>query len=554
MRGAARRGARFSVPQRHSCRCKANERGFALLLVFLLAAAVALMLYIQIPRVAFESERDKEQVLIDRGEGYKRGIQLFYLANRRYPSTLDELEKLGDKRYLRRRYKDPITGKDEWRLIHSNGAFLTDSIIKKPPGGKDDPNKDQLAGNLTNGAQLGGTTPGTTPAGTQPDGSQAPVEVNAAVLRRPSDRQLVPSTGFATPPAAFDLTNANQPVDAGFNPQSFPPITTYTPVPVSQFPPITLQPGATQPFNVTPNQPFNPQVPGQQFPPQQFPGQQFPNAGQQFPGQQFQGQQGQQFQGQQFQPQQFPGFPGQQFPGQQFPGQQPLPGQAPVPAQGAAGVQYRIDANGQFVPINPAQGQGVPGQPQAPGQFFPQGQPGQVPGQNPNQFGQPTFPGTPPGGFPAPPISSQGNFGTSPFPGQPNQPQGNFGAPGAPNAALGIINQLLTTPRQPPAGIGAGANQQQVGGGIAGVASTSTGASIKRYKERGKYNEWEFTFELQTAVPPGQAGQQPGQQPGQNQPPGAPGQTPSNPASPFGNSLGNPFGTPPGAPPAPPRP
>ena len=58
---------------------KTGERGFALLIVFLMAAAIALMLYQQMPRVAFESERDKEELLIDRGEQYKRAIQL-YLA------------------------------------------------------------------------------------------------------------------------------------------------------------------------------------------------------------------------------------------------------------------------------------------------------------------------------------------------------------------------------------------------------------------------------------------------------------------------------------------
>jgi len=539
------------------------ERGFALLLVFLLAAAVALMLYIQIPRVAFESERDKEQTLLDRGEGYKRGIQMFYVANKRYPTSLDELEKLGDKRFLRRRYKDPITGKDEWRLIHTNGAFLTDSIVQKPPGGKDDPNKPQQAGNLPNGSQLGGTQlAGTQAPGAQPDGTQGPVEVNAAVLRRPSDRPLTSSTNFAQPPTnfgqppqppgLFDPNNPNpadpnanpagnpnfqqgfpgqlpgQPgeAQAGVNPQSFPPITTaqYQPVPVSQFPPITLQPGATQPFGVNPNQPFNPQIPGQQVQGQPSPAQQ---------------------------------FPGQQFSGQQFPGQQPLPGQQSAPTP--AGVQYRIDPNGQFVPINPAQGQGIPGQPQVPGQFFPQpGQAGQLPGQNPSQFTPSPFPGVQGGGaFPAPPISNQGFPGQGlPGQGSPGQPQGNFGAPGAPNAALGIINQLLTTPRQPPAGIGGGLNNQgPVAGGIAGVASTATGASIKRYKDRGKYNEWEFTFELQGAggVPGQQPGQQLGQQPGQA--PGAPGQTPQqqNPTSPFGSPF-SPFGTAPGAPPAPPRP
>jgi hypothetical protein len=35
----------------------------------------------------------------------------------------------------------------------------------------------------------------------------------------------------------------------------------------------------------------------------------------------------------------------------------------------------------------------------------------------------------------------------------------------------------------------------QMGGGIAGVASESTGAAIKVYHERKKYNEWEFVYD-----------------------------------------------------------
>src|SRR5580700_1149476 len=101
-----------------------DERGFALLLVFLLASAVALMLYKQMPREAFESERDKEQMLIDRGEQYKRAIYLYYVSNnRQWPAKIEDLENTNNKRYLRRRYINPYTGKDEWRLIHTNGAF-----------------------------------------------------------------------------------------------------------------------------------------------------------------------------------------------------------------------------------------------------------------------------------------------------------------------------------------------------------------------------------------------------------------------------------------------
>ena len=109
-----------------------NESGFALLLVFLMAAAVSIMLYRQLPRAAFESQRGKEELLQDRGEQYIRAIQLYVAKWRRFPADLDSLEKTNNVRYLRRRYKDPMTGKDEWRAVHVDGAGqLTDSVIQK---------------------------------------------------------------------------------------------------------------------------------------------------------------------------------------------------------------------------------------------------------------------------------------------------------------------------------------------------------------------------------------------------------------------------------------
>src|SRR5580698_8085993 len=111
-----------------------NERGYSLLFVFLMASVVALYLYMQLPRVAFESERDKEQTLIDRGEQYKRAIQLYVAAVKKFPQKIEDLEDTNNKRYLRRRYIDPMTGKDEWRLIHVNAAGqLTDSLVQAPP-------------------------------------------------------------------------------------------------------------------------------------------------------------------------------------------------------------------------------------------------------------------------------------------------------------------------------------------------------------------------------------------------------------------------------------
>ncbi len=424
-----------------------SQGGFALLMVFLMAAIVALMLYQQLPRVAFETERDKEQLLIDRGEQFTRAIQLYYVAhNRQYPTSLDDLDK-GEKRYLRRRYKDPYTGKDEWRIIHTSGAFLTDSLVEKPPAA--DGSQSQSASN---------TTSDTTAADQQP-------QVNAAVLQRPSDRPLTRASGFAPP---FPQQNPN--AQAGNSP--LPPITLQPQQGPQQgqgaLPPITLQPGGVnQPGGLPPitlvpaggqggqkgtgvNTGLNPGVntglnPGQPRPPQ---------------------------------------FPGQN-PISPFPGQ-PGPGGLPGGIQTGVPPGFRIDPSGQLVPAPPAPGQtpglGLPGQPQGiPGQpLFPQ--PGAPPTQSLNQ--QP--PNQP---FPNQPGVNQQ------FPNQPGAPQGS------PNAALGLINQLLTNPRQSPSAPIA-TNNNQVGG-IAGVASTYTGPSIKIYKDQDQYQLWEFVFSPTASIVPG---------------------------------------------------
>src|SRR5438045_3575485 len=109
-----------------------NERGFAMLLVFLMASVIAITLYLEIPRVAMETQRRKEQLLIERGQQYKRAIQLFVKKAGRYPSEIKELESFQNQRFLRHRYIDPMTGKDEWRLIHIQNGILTDSKLSAP--------------------------------------------------------------------------------------------------------------------------------------------------------------------------------------------------------------------------------------------------------------------------------------------------------------------------------------------------------------------------------------------------------------------------------------
>src|SRR4051794_37265160 len=107
-----------------------GERGSALLIVFVFAAAVAIMLYMEMPVAVFEAQRNKEQLLIDRGNEYAQAAKLYYRKIRQYPPTIDAMENTNRMRFLRKRFKDPFTGKDDWRLLHAapNG-MLTDSKV-----------------------------------------------------------------------------------------------------------------------------------------------------------------------------------------------------------------------------------------------------------------------------------------------------------------------------------------------------------------------------------------------------------------------------------------
>ena len=114
---ARRRGAR-------------GDSGAGLLMVLVMAAVVAIAVYGELPRVAVEARRQKEQLLIERGEQYQRAIELFFRANGRYPARIEELENSGNRRFLRRRFVDPMTGSDDWRLIRIGpGGILLDSAI-----------------------------------------------------------------------------------------------------------------------------------------------------------------------------------------------------------------------------------------------------------------------------------------------------------------------------------------------------------------------------------------------------------------------------------------
>jgi type II secretory pathway pseudopilin PulG len=104
-----------------------SERGYILLMLMLFVALLAIAAGALAPSMAFRARRDREEEMIHRGVQYSRAIRRYVKKTGRYPSRLEELENTNNIRFLRRRYKDPITGKD-FKLLHVGEVQLSSAL------------------------------------------------------------------------------------------------------------------------------------------------------------------------------------------------------------------------------------------------------------------------------------------------------------------------------------------------------------------------------------------------------------------------------------------
>lgn len=128
------------------------EAGYAMAVLLVALSVIGIMLTVAMPVWKQMVQREKEAELIFRGQQYARAIGLF--QRRAGPGALPpNLDVLVEQRFLRKKYKDPITGEDFQPLLAGQPA----------PGGS------AGAGNLQAGR--GGATP---PPGQVPGGVGAP--------------------------------------------------------------------------------------------------------------------------------------------------------------------------------------------------------------------------------------------------------------------------------------------------------------------------------------------------------------------------------------------
>jgi hypothetical protein len=98
-------------------RRKASEDGYGLLTVIFLLTIMTLWMSVAVPKMTRSIQRDHELETMHRGKQYIRAVQLYYRKFHAYAPSMDALVKTNEIRFLRKKYIDPMTGKDDWKPL-----------------------------------------------------------------------------------------------------------------------------------------------------------------------------------------------------------------------------------------------------------------------------------------------------------------------------------------------------------------------------------------------------------------------------------------------------
>jgi type II secretory pathway pseudopilin PulG len=183
------------------------EEGYVLLAVICMLALLILALSVAVPKVREDIQRDREIETMQRGKQYIRAIKMYYKKFGAYPPNVDALVKTNEIRFLRKRYLDPITGKDDWKPIQFGqnkaptamgffGQPMTGATLAGigPSGGNG------VAGASTIGGSLGSSSGGG--FGSSPSSSTLTAPTSATTS---SDSGSTDTSGSSTPATGTGL-------------------------------------------------------------------------------------------------------------------------------------------------------------------------------------------------------------------------------------------------------------------------------------------------------------------------------------------------------------
>jgi type II secretory pathway pseudopilin PulG len=108
-----------------------QSAGYALVMALLLLVLASLAVTLAVQKAQTEAQREREAELLFVGNQFRQAIRAYALAPglpAQYPETLEDL--LVDKRwpvtrrYLRRIFPDPMTGRADWELDKAQGRIV----------------------------------------------------------------------------------------------------------------------------------------------------------------------------------------------------------------------------------------------------------------------------------------------------------------------------------------------------------------------------------------------------------------------------------------------
>src|SRR5262245_28238355 len=110
-----------------------SDAGFAMAALLVTLAVMMVLMTVALPVLTTMAQRERETELVFRGQQYARAIALF---QRKYGNALPpNLDVLLDGKFLRKKYKDPITG-DDFQLLGPTSPELAAALNAAPAAGQ----------------------------------------------------------------------------------------------------------------------------------------------------------------------------------------------------------------------------------------------------------------------------------------------------------------------------------------------------------------------------------------------------------------------------------
>jgi type II secretory pathway pseudopilin PulG len=113
-------------------RGRCGERGYAMAALLVMVAVLGVLMSAAMPVWRREAQREKEEELVFRGLQYVRAIRLYQAKTQTLPPNIDVLVQ---QRFLRKKYKDPITNDDFVALSAAGGGAGTIGQTMQPAPG-----------------------------------------------------------------------------------------------------------------------------------------------------------------------------------------------------------------------------------------------------------------------------------------------------------------------------------------------------------------------------------------------------------------------------------